>query len=158
MVPLLPAACVANGNGNGEVKGPNAMPEQSVTLMWKSDGLAPDHGRISGTLADGTHYAGDYIEVTDDAEENQYAFSWEGWQPYWSEWDWDGRVEAMDWPRFVAMYKGTVIANLKSDDGERWLRCRFIIDTPATGIAGGTNGLCQSSDGETLDYVALEPG
>lgn len=158
MVPLVSVACAANGNGNSEINGPTGAPDQSVTLVWSSEGLGPDHGPIAGSLPDGTHYAGNYIEVMAGAGEGPYASIWEGWEPYWSEWDLDGDARVVDWPRFIESYRGTVVANLKSDDGTSRLRCRFIIDTPATGMAGGSNGLCQRSDGETLDYVVLEPG
>jgi hypothetical protein len=155
IAPLALASCGSKGAAVGALTTPSGESEGTVTLVWKSDALAPERGEISGTLPDGTPYKGRYFEVTETAEPDLYAPAWEGWQPYWSEWPMDGEVDNMDWSQFARTYNGTVIANLVATDGKSRIRCRFIIDTPATGLAGGSNGQCQTSGGESISDVGL---
>ena len=153
------AACTANNNNAvGEINGPEAeSAAETLALQWQSDGVDPERGQISGTAPDGTRFTGRYIEVSPNVEEHFYKVAWEGWEPYWSAWAWDGDAETMDWARFVDTFTGTVIANLLSDDGQTRLRCRFIIDTPMTGLEGSDSGLCELSDGDTINAVVLAP-
>lgn len=157
------AACAANNNNNnnGDLNKSGAdleeSEEETLALRWKSDGLDPERGQISATIANGSRFTGRYVEVVPNAQEEFYKPTWEGWQPYWSEWTWDGDVATIDWPRFVHTFTGTVVANLMADDGQTRLRCRFIIDTPTTGLEGSDRGLCELSDGEIIEDIVLAP-
>ncbi len=154
---LTSAACSTTGTAVGELKEPTGKAE-ATTFVWKSDAADPDRGQISGTLPDGTHYSGRYFEVIKTAEADVYGPAWEGWSPYWSGWmvrGYDGPSTALDWPGFVQVYTGRVIANLKSDDQTVRLRCRFAIDDPRAGLVGGGTGDCQLSNGEAIEHVTL---
>jgi hypothetical protein len=151
------AACSTTGTAVGELKEP-AGKEEAVTLTWKSDAVAPDRGKISGVLPNGTHYAGRYFEVVHTASTDTYAPAWEGWSPYWSEWRapwYPEPLEAYDWPAFVRIYTGKVIANLTSDDHATRLRCRFNINDPRAGLVHGGTGDCQLSNGEEIAKVVV---
>ena len=44
-------------------------------------------------------------------------------------------------------HQGEILANLISEDGER-LRCRFRLEHPSIGMAGGGSGDCEATGGE----------
>ena len=152
-VPLALSACATTGTAVGELKTPNG-PQQAVTMVWRSDATSPDRGRIAGTLADGVHYSGKYFEVVKTVDEGVYGPAWDGWRTYWADWG-TGTHYEYDWSRFVEVYTGRVIANLRSDDGKVRLRCRFTIQKPLEGLTGGGNGDCQLSNGESIKNVVL---
>jgi hypothetical protein len=152
------AACSTTGTAVGELEQPGSKREEAVTFVWKSDASDPDRGKISGTLPDGTHYSGRYFEVVKTAEADIYGAAWDGWRPYWSGWHpgwYSGPRADFDWPTFVEIYTGRVIANLKSDDQKVQLRCRFAIDNPRAGLIGGGTGDCQLSNGAAIDHVIV---
>jgi hypothetical protein len=153
----LAVACSTSGTAVGELKEPGNQ-QEPVTLVWKSDATDPDRGHISGNLPDGTHYDGRYYDVIQTASTDTYAPAWDGWSPYWSEWEppWTSEhLEAWDWPAFVRIYTGKVIANLQSDDHAKRLRCRFTIQDPRAGLVGGGSGDCQLSTGEEIAQVVV---
>lgn len=154
---LASTACSTTGTAVGKLDEP-AGKKEAVTLVWKSDASDPDRGKISGTLPDGTHYSGKYFEVIKTAEADVYGPAWEGWRPYWSGWayrGYTGPIAELDWPAFVEIYTGRVIANLSSDDQQTRLRCRFSIDSPRAGLVGGGTGDCQLSDGQEIEHVVV---
>jgi hypothetical protein len=156
-VTLLCSACSTTGTAVGMLEQPTGKGDD-VTLVWKSDAANPDRGTISGTLPDGTHYAGRYFEVLKTAQADVYGPAWVGWRPYWSGWRmgwYSGPVRDLDWPGFVTIYTGRVIANLKSDDDASRLRCRFHLDDARAGLAHGGHGECQLSSGQTIDNVIV---
>jgi len=55
-----------------------------------------------------------------------------------------------DTTQFVTYYSGKVLANLGSPEGGR-MRCRFLLFSPAAGIAGGGQGECQLQKGRTIN-------
>ena len=152
-------ACSTTGTAVGRLEQPAGKAEP-VTFVWKSDAGTPDRGTISGTLPDGSHYSGRYFEVIKTADAELYSYAWDGWRPYWAGWraGWHPvMVEPMDWPTFVNIYTGRVIANLKSDDTSTRLRCRFHADDPRSGLDHGAHGDCQLSNGEEIDHVVVAP-
>jgi len=152
---LPSAACSTSGTAVGDVKEPWGKLEP-VKLVWKSDPTDLQTGVISGALPDGTEYSGRCFEVIDTASGADYAVLWEGWPEHWGEWPEDGPVvEISDWPTFVKIYTGRVIASLESSDGTKRLRCRFHLDKPREGLVGGGTGECQASNGETVGHVVL---
>ena len=156
-LPLTWIGCATTGTATGELKNPATKEEEPVALVWKSEADHPERGEISGTLPSGKHYSGHYFEVMDQADLAIYAPAWEGWDVYWAGWPWQGSAYIEDWPGFVRIYSGKVIANMHADSGEGWLRCRFNIDEPTEGLVDGGNGECQLSDGETIQHVVLRP-
>jgi hypothetical protein len=156
------AACSTTGTAVGELEQPGnpqqASAHEAVTLVWKSDAADPDRGVISGVLPNGAHFSGRYFEVVRTASTDTYAPAWEGWSPYWSEWHapwYSEPLETFDWPAFVRIYTGKVIANLVSDDHSTRLRCRFTISDPRAGLARGGSGDCQLSNGESIQDVVV---
>jgi len=162
-VSFLCSACSTTGTAVGKLEEPRgsaagAVKGNDVTFVWKSDAANPDRGRISGTLPDGSHYAGGYFEVLETADADMYGPAWVGWRPYWSGWrmgGYPGPVRDLDWRGFVTIYTGKVIANMKSDDDASRLRCRFRLDDPRAGLAHGGHGECQLSNGQTIDHVVV---
>jgi hypothetical protein len=154
---FISSACSTTGTAVGELKEP-AGKQEAVTLTWKSDATDPDRGIISGVLPNGTHFKGRYFEVVHTASTDTYAPAWEGWSPYWAGWRapwYPEPLEASDWPAFVRIYTGKVIANLTSDDQATRLRCRFSISDPRAGLVGGGSGDCQLSNGEEIENVVV---
>jgi hypothetical protein len=152
-------ACSTTGTAVGRLEQPTGNAE-SVTFVWKSDAADPDRGSISGTLPDGSHYSGRYYEVIKTADAQIYSPAWEGWSPYWAGWHagWHpGPMDELDWPGFITIYTGRVIANMKSDDASTRLRCRFRVDDPRDGLGRGGRGDCQLSNGESIDHVVIAP-
>jgi hypothetical protein len=152
-LPFALGACATTGTASGELKEPTGS-QEPVTLSWKSDATDPDRGRIAGTLADGVHYSGKYFEVIKTVDEDVYGPAWDGWRPYWPGWGTPTNYE-YGWRRFLEIYTGRVIANLRSDDGKVRLRCRFTIEKPLEGLKGGGSGDCQLSNGESIKNVDL---
>ena len=158
VLPLACAGCATTGTAVGELERPATKGEEAVTMVWKSAASDPDRGTISGTLPDGTHYSGQYFEVIKTAEAALYEPAWEGWARYWPGWEapWPHHKRSdPDWTGFIEIYTGRVIANMKSDDGQVRVRCRFTISEPREGLKGGGNGSCQMSNGDTIDHVTL---
>lgn len=156
------SACSTTGTAVGRLEQPEqpAGKGNAVTFVWRSDAANPERGTISGTLPDGSHYAGRYFEVVKTADADVYGPAWVGWRPYWPGWRmgwYSGPVRDLDWPGFVTIYTGKVIANMKSDDDASRLRCRFRIDDPRAGLVHGGHGDCQLSNGQTIDHVVVAP-
>src|SRR5262245_12303224 len=82
---LFCSACSTTGTAVGRLEQPTGK-NDDVVFVWKSDAANPDRGTISGTLPDGSHYAGRYFEVLKTADADMYGPAWVGWRPYWSGW------------------------------------------------------------------------
>lgn len=155
-LPLAIAGCTTEGTAIGDVESPAGQTQGSATFVWESDFADPVSGTISGTLPNGKSYSGRYYEIVRTATEGDYEGAWDGWDSdYWADWPSDDGYVADDWPGFVNIYTGRVIANLQSEDGQDRLRCRFTLADPTEGLAGGGSGECQGSDGEKITDVVL---
>lgn len=66
---------------------------------------------------------------------------WTGWRHGWD-----------DWPGLATIYSGRVMANLQAANGRR-MRCRFYLNDPLEGMAGGGQGQCQLASGRSVDAV-----
>jgi hypothetical protein len=155
----MATGCSTTGTAVGRLEQPGGNGNE-VTFVWKSDAANPERGTISGTLPDGRHYSGRYFEVIKTATADVYGPAWVGWRPYWPGWRmgwYAGPIHELDWPAFVNIYTGKVIANMKSDDDATHLRCRFRIDDPRAGLVHGGRGDCQLSNGQTIDHVFVAP-
>ena len=139
---VLLGACTTMGTGSGSL---GAKP---VSFSWKStDGGTT--GTMSATVASGKTFSGPYLQVTKQARTEDFAPMWAGWGYGWRDWAW-GPPSADT--AFTTVYSNRVIANLKSDDGQR-LRCHFNLNTPSDGMSGGGQGQCQLQNGGTVDAV-----
>lgn len=139
---LAITACgTTGGTGSGKVRGTS----RPVAFTWQSEDS--NSGDITATFANGRTFKGKYFEITRDTRVDRLDPLWEGWgAPYstsaWSYWDKDSNRE------FVKMYRGRVLANLLSEDGDR-MRCRFTLKNPNSGMAGGGKGRCQLAQSKT---------
>ena len=140
-------ACTSMGGGSGFV----APGNEAVTFTWKSDDGSGTSGRMSATLADGRIFSGDYLEITHQTATADL-------EPVWNQWDRAvsdmESMEDMPMPPFgsATVYSGRVLANLRSADGQR-LDCRFHLNVPSTGMAGGGQGKCKLQDGGSVDAL-----
>jgi hypothetical protein len=105
---------------------------------------------MSATLADGKIFSGDYLEITREAGIEGLDPMWERWDRGWSSDPFAG--ESM--PEFgsATLYSGRVLANLRAGDGQR-MRCRFHLNVPSLGMAGGGQGKCELKNGGSVDAV-----
>jgi len=137
---LALAACETQsaGTGSGNVRGT----QKPVAFTWQS--TDSDSGDITATFGSGRVFKGTYYQITSDTRVDQLDPLWEGWtRPYrrsaWRYWDRDSRRD------FIKTYKGAVLANLHSENGEH-MRCRFTLISPQRGMAGGGEVRCQLSE------------
>ena len=144
---LALGACTSVGSGSGF----SAVGGDAVNFSWKSDDGSGASGRLSATMADGTIFSGDYVEITRQTES--------AGEPVWDGWDrglWSGGPVGSEepMPAFASptLYTGRVLANLRSGDG-RSMRCRFHLNVPTQGMAGGGQGKCDVKDGGSIDAL-----
>jgi hypothetical protein len=138
-------ACTSMGGGSGFA----APGNEAVNFSWKSDDGSGASGQMSATLADGTIFSGDYLEITRQAANAEV-------EPEWNRWD---RVASdlateEEMPAFGSstLYSGRVLANLRSGDGQT-MRCRFHLNVPTQGMGGGGQGKCDLPNGGSVDAV-----
>jgi hypothetical protein len=137
---LLTAGCTTMGSGFGST----ATGTNPVHFNWTSSDAVS--GTLNATLADGSVYAGSYIQITSNTTVDTLEPLWVGWGPGWGFGGWD------DWdtgPDFVTHYSGRVVANLADPEGKH-VRCKFRLVHPSDGMAGGGEGDCQLPDGKTI--------
>lgn len=137
------AACTTMGTGSGEL----AKAGGPVSFSWKASG-ADTSGQMSATLADGRQFDGPFVQMTRERRVELEPL-WIGWPHRWADWRWRtfGPSEA-----FETVYGGQVVANLKGPGSDR-MRCRFTLNAPSAGMAGGGQGQCQLADGRQVDAV-----
>jgi hypothetical protein len=140
-VSLALLACTSMGAGTGSLL-PGNLP---VAFNWTSkDG--GNTGTMSATLDNGTTFNGPFLQVTQNVQADVFEPMWHGWRRGWADWGPGGGT------LFATAYSGKVIANLQSVDNQR-LRCRFDLNRPSEGMAGGGQGQCQFGGGSTVDAV-----
>lgn len=146
--------CTTMGTGQGDVLGDHQS-RTPVQFTWKStDG--GQQGTMTATLQN-TVYQGRFFQITHQTQREVLAPLWVGWSDGWSDWPyWGGPYMGgvfqggYDTTQFITHYSGKVLANLSSPSGE-WMRCRFLLFSPATGMSGGGQGECQLRDGSNID-------
>jgi hypothetical protein len=140
---LCAAACTSMGSGSGFT----APGNDAVNFSWKSDDGSGTSGQMLATLADGKIFSGDYLEVTHQIETAQLDPLWDAWDRGWSE-----PLAGESMPDFgdATQYSGRVLAKLRSADGER-MTCRFHLNVPSEGMAGGAQGKCDLKNGDSVD-------
>lgn len=148
------SGCTTMGTGQGDISG-NHQPGEPVHFTWKStDG--GQQGTMTATLQHAI-YHGRFFQITHQTRREILAPLWVGWNDGWSDWPyWGGPFAGgafqggYDATQFVTYYSDKVLANLSSSAGGR-MRCRFLLFSPSTGMAGGGQGECQLLGGRTIN-------
>ncbi|QQR91589.1 MAG: hypothetical protein IPJ88_07665 [Myxococcales bacterium] len=173
----LLGGCASAGTGTGELESASQQNRSSgaengsatstrqalgpVHFDWKSDGPSVVRGQVRAILPTGKIFWGQFMQVTSETVETDYAPYWRGWNPGWYGWNTPWGTYGMGgdgyYQRFVTHYSGRVIATLRAQDGTR-MRCRFVLASPSNGLAGSGQGDCQLSTGEQINDVALMEG
>ena len=138
LVAVLAAGCTTTGTGEG------GSPTGTVTAQftWKQAGAQT--GEMTATLNTGESYMGPFFQITSETRVDDLGPLWVGWRRSWRGWD--------DWgpdAAFMTHYSGTVVANLQGPRG--YMRCKFQLARPSSGMAGGGAGRCQLPDGTNID-------
>ena len=141
----------SQGMGGGELA-VAGRPSQPVLFTWQSQ-----DGGISGTLVaalPNATYTGAFMQVTTETERSMLLPLWSGWDIGWADWPyWTFDAPSADRiTRFTREYSGKVVATLQDPGGQR-MRCRFHMDVPAAGMAGGGQGECQLAGGKVVAAV-----
>jgi hypothetical protein len=107
----------------------------------------------------GATFEGQFVQVTQQTRSETMAPMWMGWNEGWGDWPyWSGPgLGVYDVTTFGRRYSGKVIANLRNVTGQ-YMRCRFDMNEPAAGMAGGGQGECQLSGGRRVDAVIDRAG
>jgi hypothetical protein len=134
---VLAAGCTTTGTGFASLTG-GTLP---VNFSWKSSDRVS--GSLSATVADGTTYTGNYLQITSETTVDSLGSAW-GPGP-WAGPVWGGE-------EFATHYTGRVVADLASPNGAH-LRCAFLLVHPSAGMAGGGGGLCQAPGGNVIDVT-----
>ena len=150
---LALAGCSTAGTGFGSGRGGT-----NATFTWQSGDSRT--GTMTAQLSTGESYTGRYFQITRETVVNDLGPLWMGWQGrgrgwrYWGPGPW-GRE---DWgPQFITEYSGRVLANLQGPNG-RFMRCRFQLIRPPSGMSGGGEGRCQLPNREDTIHATFPPG
>jgi len=157
---LAMSSCATTGLASGEdvTKG-NVTEGKPVVMKWTSDAGDSTQGRMAATLSGDRHYSGRYVQVTRTTSADVLGPLWGPWDMYWTDWPVDWGEEGYDWddlPTFVTLYSNHVVARLTDENGAGpAMRCRFTLDRPLDGLAGGGTGQCQVGKTEKIEGVTL---
>lgn len=135
--------CTTTGAGRGTLH--DGVEAGGVSFHWHSTDSVS--GAMTATLADGRSFSGNYFQITSETRIDRLHPLWIGWRRPWRGWPY---WYSEPGPEFVKQYSGRVLANLGAANGE-YMRCRFRLVHPQSGMAGGGAGTCQLSDGTTID-------
>jgi hypothetical protein len=137
---LATAACTTTGVGSGLTRG-----GKGVNFTWtSSDSIS---GQMTAAVEGGKTYSGTFFQVNSETQVDRLGPLWVGWGRRFNDWPYWGYDTG---PDFVRHYSGKVVANLASPDGS-YLRCRFDLIRPSSGMAGGGAGRCQGPSGKSFD-------
>jgi hypothetical protein len=156
---LVAAGLVSGCATEGTATGIAAVPGEGTgpaTFYWSSSGADQTSGEIHVQLPDGKRYAGTYFQITQDVTSSSLGPLWVGWEPYWTGWGapWAPSTANYGSSTFTTIYSGRVVATLRgpNDDG---MRCRFMLQEPRRGLAGGGVGECQTRSGASIEDAVL---
>lgn len=156
--------CVTHGRFRGEIPGRSAnttaaaAPKQPVAFVWNSTEQDSLEGEIATTLPSGEAFTGKYRQIVgeDIVMGEGFNEAWfRGWTRYGSFVDPWHRYPSDQDDEYVLYNEGKVLALLRGNRGTK-IRCRFTLDDPAEGMAGGTRGLCQASDGTMIEATTAD--
>ena len=138
--PLAMALLACTTTGMGTAESPSGA--ATGTFTWKAS--SPDQGDMTAVLNNGQTYQGKFFQITRETTIDTLGPLWAGWGPgRWGGWGyWDSG------PAFVTQYTGKVVANLQGPSG--YMRCRFTLIRPASGMSGGGQGQCQLPGGAII--------
>ncbi|MHB1207482.1 MAG: hypothetical protein ACYCZX_18090 [Rhodospirillaceae bacterium] len=142
-------ACETTGIGTGST----LQGDVHATLSWHSTG--GHSGDITAQLNTGEVFSGRYFQISRETRVDELSPLWDGWGwprngwgMYWGRWgNWGYWGPSTG---FVTTYSGRVVANL-SGPNDTHMRCRFFLQYPASGMAGGGQGTCQLPNGTVID-------
>jgi hypothetical protein len=135
----------------GASAGQEGAREGTAQFAWHS-GADASQGEIQATLPDGRLFSGKYLQVRSTTEVNTAGLYYSAWSgPGWAGGPWYGGAPG----GFVTEYSGQAVALLDSADGTQ-MRCKFALNTPERGMAGGGMGTCQLSDNEEIFGAQLK--
>ena len=139
-------ACNCTSDGL-ELRQQNKEGTPLVNFSWLSTGDVS--GTMTGSLGDGRTFSGPYFKIAADTRADQLASLWDGWTSTgsWKHW--------RPGPDFTRHYSGMILASLETAGGER-MRCQFDLAHASFGMNGGGEGICQLTDGLTIQ-AALAP-
>ena len=146
---LILSGCVTTGMGSGEMS-PAGKPSEPVHFSWKSsDG--GNSGSITANLP-GATYTGQFFQITRQTARETLGPMWDGWNEGWSDWPYWTQPWPSDYnvTQFITNYSGKVVANLHTRTGQ-YMRCRFHLADPVSGMSGGGQGECQLSGGRVIN-------
>ena len=149
---LALAGCTTAGTGFGSGRGGT-----SATFSWQSSDSRS--GTMTAQVSNGDTYSGRYFQITRETLVNDLDPLWMGWRRPWRGWRyWGPGYWGDDWgPRFITEYSGRVLANLQGPGGQ-FMRCRFRLIRPPSGMIGGGEGQCQLPDREDTIHATFPPG
>lgn len=129
---------------------------QPEEVPFSYEATKKSRGEMFTTLGKGgEHFHGGYVRVEASSKDGFAVDVYNGWAiPDWAAFGPDGGVgwvaTGVSWDEFVKLYTGQVVASLEGDRGHH-IRCKLQLQAPQVGLAGGGNGVCQISDGGTLE-------
>lgn len=146
--PLLAALALAGCTTSGTGVGTTTSGAAAATFTWSAD--SSRHGTMTAVLSAGGTYTGEFFQITSDTTVNSLGPMWvgwggrRGWGGGWGGWGGWGPSDS-----FVTEYSGKVVANLQGPSG--FMRCRFDLIRPSSGMSGGGQGRCQLPDSKIIE-------
>jgi hypothetical protein len=155
LVAVLSVAITLSGceTASGIFSGSTMKGDVTATLSWQSTGS--NGGTLTAQVSTGEIYSGHYLQVTSDTRVDELGPLWQGWGwprngrgLFWGGWNGWGYWGPSS--GFITTYSGRVVANLEGPD-RKHMRCRFTLQRPSSGMAGGGMGSCQLPSGVVID-------
>lgn len=152
LVAIAAASCTTTGIGTGQ----SDTGSIGASFTWTE--TAGTHGTMVASLTNGQVFQGPFFQITQESVAD-YGPLWNGWGPGfgwhrpwgggfgWG-WGWDGWGPWGPSPETITQYSGQVLANLQGPGG--FMRCRFTLMRPSSGMAGGGLGQCQIPTGNII--------
>lgn len=150
LLAIAAAACTTSGFGTGQ----SAAGNVSATFNWTATGST--RGTMLARLSNGQAFQGPFFQITQESRVMDYGPLWRGWGPDWRwhrpwdrwGWGWGGWGPWGPSNETITHYSGQVLANLQGSGG--FMRCRFALMRPSSGMAGGGAGQCQLPTGAVI--------
>ena len=158
LLAIAAAGCITTGIGTGQ----SANGRLGATFTWTENGGT--RGTMVAQLSNGQVFQGPMFQITRESRVMDYGPLWNGWGPGYG-WGrgWGGRPWGWGWggwgpwgpsDQTITQYTGQVLANLQGPGG--FMRCRFTLMSPSSGMAGGGVGQCQLPAG-TIIHAQFPP-
>lgn len=146
----------AGGELKGRLRGTDG---EFVRVVFRYHRSQVGHGRIRVRLgSEGERFVGDYALIDPRANVATMRRFFVGWTarefddlsvgPLGSPWV----RETYTFDVFRERLRGEVVATLIGDAGGR-MRCRFELEAPKVGLAGGARGACQTESGDVIELT-----